>query len=75
MNHIERMFMESNDRMRRIIRGEFDRERITAEQREFEGQIKLVRAVVDAFGFAAKYQREIDMLVQMDIIKDLKRIS
>jgi hypothetical protein len=49
MNQITKMFMESNVRMKKIIKGEFKLDEILAWQREFERQIKLIDAFVSAY--------------------------
>ena len=54
MNQIAQMFMESNTRMKQIMKGDFQLDKISAAQREFEGQIKLINAVVSAFGISSK---------------------
>ena len=57
MNQITQMFQESNARMKSIMKGSFKLDEIAAAQREFEGQIKLINAVVSAFGIASKKKR------------------
>lgn len=69
MSHIERMFTESIERMREIMKGGFDKEKIMAAQKEFEGQVKMVNSVVQAYGIAAKYGKKMDVLEDMNIIE------
>lgn len=70
MNQVMRMFKESNERMAMIL----DNNRTTslnelaAAQREFEGQIKLVNAVVSAFAVMSKNERVKDNLTKLNII-------
>lgn len=65
-----RMFKESNERMAMIL----DNNRTTslnelaAAQREFEGQIKLVNAVVSAFAVMSKNERAKDNFTKLNII-------
>jgi len=68
MNQIVQMFKESNSRMNKIMKGETQFELISAAQREFEGQIKLVNAVVNAFGIASKNKRAMKGLERMNIM-------
>jgi hypothetical protein len=70
MNQITQMFMESNNRMKRILKGGFKYEEIAAAQREFEGQIKLINAVVSAFGIASKNKRALSGLKNMNLMDD-----
>jgi alpha-N-acetylglucosamine transferase len=64
------MFKESNERMAMIL----DNNRTTslnelaAAQREFEGQIKLVNAVVSAFAVMSKNERAKDNFTKLNII-------
>lgn len=70
MNQVMRMFKESNERMAMIL----DNNRTTslnelaAAQREFEGQIKLVNAVVSAFAVMSKNERAKDNFTKLNII-------
>ena len=70
MNQITQMFMESNNRMKKIMKGGFRLEEIAAAQREFEGQIKLINAVVSAFGIASKNKRALSGLKNMNLMDD-----
>lgn len=68
MNQITKMFEESNSRMNKIMKGKYNADEITAAQREFEGQIKLVNAVVNAFAVASKNKRAMNGLDKMNIM-------
>jgi len=70
MNQITKMFMESNNRMKKIMKGGFMHEEIAAAQREFEGQIKLINAVISAFGIASKNKRALSGLRNMNLMDD-----
>lgn len=70
MNQITLMFMESNKRMKVILKGGFKYEEIAAAQREFEGQIKLINSVVSAFGIASKNKRAMSGLKNMNLIDE-----
>lgn len=69
------MFMESNSRMKKIMKGGFKLDEISAAQREFEGQIKLINAVVSAFGIASKNKRALDGLNKMNLMDDSTAID
>lgn len=75
MNQITKMFMESNSRMKKIVVGSFKMEEIAAAQREFEGQIKLINAIVSAFGIASKNKRALIGLQRMNIMDDSTAID
>ena len=68
MNQVIQMFKESNTRMKQIMKGEFQTDAVASAQREFEGQIKLVNAVVNAFGIASKNKRAMKGLERMNIM-------
>jgi len=68
MNQITAMFKESNSRMKKIMKGDFVIEKLASAQREFEGQIKLVNAVVSAFAVASKNKRTLANLDKMNIM-------
>lgn len=70
MNQITQMFMESNNRMKKIMKGGFKLDEISSAQREFEGQIKLINAVVSAFGIASKNKRALSGLKNMNLMDD-----
>lgn len=70
MNQITQMFMESNSRMKKIMKGEFKLDEVSAAQREFEGQIKLINSIVSAFGIASKNKRALVGLEKMNIMDD-----
>jgi hypothetical protein len=54
--------------MKQIMKGEFQADSIVSAQREFEGQIKLVNAVVNAFGIASKNKRAMKGLERMNVM-------
>jgi len=68
MNQIVQMFKESNTRMKGIMKGGFSVQEMTTAQREFEGQIKLVNSVVNAFGIVSKNKRALKGLERMNIM-------
>ena len=68
MNQIAKMFMESNDRMKKIMKGNFRLDEIASAQREFEGQIKLINAVVSAYGIASKNKRALTGMERMNLL-------
>ena len=70
MNQVTSMFMESNKRMRDIMKGEFKQDQVLAAQREFEGQIKLINTIVLAYGIASKNKRALTGLEKMNIMDD-----
>lgn len=69
------MFMESNSRMKKIMKGGFRLDEVSAAQREFEGQIKLINAVVSAFGIASKNKRALEGLNKMNLMDDSTAID
>jgi hypothetical protein len=70
MNQIVKMFMESNKRMEKILKGKVKIDEIAAAQREFEGQIKLLNTVVSAFGIASKNKRALSGMKNMNLMDD-----
>ena len=50
------------------MNGDFKLNEIVPAQREFEGQIKLINAVVSAYGIASKNKRALTGLRQMNIM-------
>lgn len=68
MNQITSMFQESNGRMKKIMKGDYKADQIASAQREFEGQIKLINAVVSAFGIMSKNKRAGNALERMNLI-------
>jgi hypothetical protein len=75
MNQTTRMFMESNKRMNEIMKGAFKLDQVSAAQREFEGQIKLINAVVSAFGIASKNKRAMAGLERMNLMDETTAID
>ena len=75
MNQITQMFMESNNRMKQIMKGVFKLEQVTAAQREFEGQIKLTNALVSAFGISSKNKRTMAALEKMNIMDETTAVD
>ena len=74
MNQITQMFTESNDRMKHIMNGKYKQDQIAAAQREFEGQIKLINAVVSAYAISSKNRRALAGLAKMNIMDDSEAI-
>lgn len=75
MNQVIHMFKESNSRMKKIMTGDFRAEVISAAQREFEGQIKLLNAVISAFAIQSKNRRVMDGLNKMNLMDDNSAID
>ena len=75
MNQITQMFHESNSRMKTIMKGGFKLDEIAAAQREFEGQIKLINAVVSAFGIASKNKRALVGLERMNLMDETTAVD
>jgi len=50
-------------------------EQIASAQREFEGQIKLINAVVSAFGIASKNKRAMTGLERMNLMDDTTAVD
>ena len=75
MNQIAKMFMDSNARMKKIMKGDFRLDEVAAAQREFEGQIKLINAVVSAYGIASKNKRALAGLERMNLLDDTTAID
>ena len=69
------MFMESNSRMKTIMKGNFKQDEVSAAQREFEGQIKLLNTVVSAYGIASKNKRALTGLEKMNIMDETTAID
>ena len=67
--------MESNARMKQIMSGAFKLEQVSTAQREFEGQIKLINAVVSAFGIASKNKRAMTGLERMNLMDETTAID
>lgn len=53
----------------------FKLDEIAAAQREFEGQIKLINAVVSAFGIASKNKRALVGLERMNLMDDTTAVD
>lgn len=75
MNQVTQMFMESNSRMKKIMKGDFQLNQITTAQREFEGQIKLLNTVISAFGIMSKNKRAEKGLERMNIMESTTAID
>jgi len=77
MNQIIQMFKDSNTRMNQLMDGKtLSRlDVIAAAQREFEGQIKLINAVVSAYGISSKNKRALKGLEKMNIMDDTTAID
>ena len=75
MNQVTQMFQESNSRMNKIMKEGVKLEVIAAMQREFEGQIKLINAVVSAYGIASKNKRAMTGLERMNIMDETTAID
>jgi len=75
MNQITQMFMESNSRMKKIMKGDYKPDQISTAQREFEGQIKALNVVVSAFGIASKNKRTMAGLERMNLLDETTAID
>jgi hypothetical protein len=72
------MFKDSNSRMKKLMSGnrkDIDLDIIDAAQREFEGQIKLINATIQAFGIQSKNNRAMGALKRMNILDDSTAID
>ena len=67
--------MESNARMKRIMKGGYSVQQIEKEQREFEGQIKLLNVTVSAFGITSKNKRAMANLERLNIMDETTAID
>ena len=61
--------------MKQIMRGGAKMDEIASMQREFEGQIKLINAVVSAFGIASKNKRAMTGLERMNLMDETTAID
>lgn len=81
MSQIAEMFRLSNDRMNRLMDGmrrgslKPDMEIVSSMQREFEGQIKALNIVVQAYGIASKNKRTLQGLSRMNIMDDTEALN
>jgi hypothetical protein len=75
VNQITKMFMESNARMKKIMAGGYKQEEICSAQREFEGQIKLLNAVISAYGIQSKNGRAMKGLNRMNIMDETTAVD
>ena len=77
MNQITQMFKESNERMRKLMEGKgtLNLDVIASAQREFEGQIKLINAVVSAYGISSKNKRALTGLQRMNLMDDTTAVD
>lgn len=57
------------------MKGQFNLQEISAAQREFEGQIKLINSIVSAFGIASKNKRVLAGLEKMNLMDDSTAID
>ena len=81
MSQIAEMFRTSNERMRKLMDGlsrgslKPDMEIIASMQREFEGQVKALNTVVQAYGIASKNKRTLQGLSRMNLMDDTEAIN
>jgi hypothetical protein len=61
--------------MKKIMKGGFNLTEVSSAQREFEGQIKLINAVVSAYGIASKNKRALSGLQSMNLMDDSTAID
>ena len=69
------MFKQSNTRMKKIMDGTFRLDEVSSAQREFEGQIKLVNAVVNAYAISSKNKRALTGLSKLNLMDDTTAID
>lgn len=74
-SQIVKMFEESNRRLKAIMSGKYKAENIAAEQREFEGQIKLLNAVVSAYAVTSKNARAMKDMQKMNLLSSSSAID
>jgi len=80
MNQIIQLFMDSNTRMKRLMRAiegvkKPDMDVIAAAQREAEAQLKGINAVASLFAVASKNKRAMTMLDRQGIMDDTTTID
>jgi hypothetical protein len=75
MNQIVDMFTKSNERMARIIKGDYSREQIELEQKEFTEQTRLVNAVISAYAVTSKNARAHKALERLNILDETTSIG
>lgn len=75
MNQVIQMFNESNKRLNMIMRGNYDRSQLEDAYREFNGQVKLLNAVVQAFAVSSKNKRAMKSFESMNLMDDNTAIS
>ena len=80
MTQLSQMFQESNKRMKRLMDSlesgmKPDLETINSAQREFEGQIKAISAIVSMYAVMSKNKRAISGLDKMNIMDDSTAID
>jgi len=57
------------------MKGEFRLDEVSSAQREFEGQIKLINAVVNAYGISSKNKRALAGLERMNLMDSTTAID
>lgn len=57
------------------MRGDFRLDQVSSAQREFEGQIKLINAVVNAYGISSKNKRALVGLERMNLMDSTTAID
>jgi hypothetical protein len=61
--------------MKQIMKGDYKLDAVTAAQREFEGQIKLINAVVSAYGIQSKNKRALVGMERMNLMDDTTAVD
>ena len=75
MNQIVNMFQESNRRLEKITKGDYNKEQMSDAYREFSGQIKLVNAVIMAYAVSSKNKRAMGAFKKMNLVDDETAIN
>jgi hypothetical protein len=70
MNQIVQMFQDSNARLKSIMNGKYNRDQMQDANREFSDQIKLINAVIQAYGVASKNKRASISMEKMNLLDD-----
>ena len=68
MNQIQKMLRDSNERLRQIMKGDFQEKIIDRAQREAEIQLKLIDRVIQAYAIDSKNKRTIAAMEKMNLL-------
>lgn len=75
MNQLVQMFKNSNARMKEIVSGKFDPEKIATAQREAEIQNRIMNQVVQLFAVTEKSKRAWGVMKKMNLIDDTTAVD